>query len=79
MTIKDKLNNFILKKQMQVQRGREISDQMKADKLRKKQNRLMDAKPGAITTIKRGLATKANPVDIMKEEYGRRKYEREHK
>jgi len=79
MTVKDRLNNFILKKQMQVQRGREITEQMKAEKMRKKQNRLIDAEPGAITAIRRGLVTHANPLDVMKEEYNRRKYEREHK
>lgn len=79
MTIKDKLNNFILKKQMQVQRGREITEQMKAERIRKKQNRLINAKPGAITAIRSGLVTHANPLDVMREEYDRRKYERKNK
>ena len=79
MTMKDRLNNFILKKQMQIQRGRKITEQMKAERLRKKQNSLVDAKPGSITTIRRGLFTRANPLDLMKEEYARRKYERDNK
>ena len=79
MTFKIWLSNFILKKQMQVKRGREITEQMRAEKLRKKQSNLVDAKPGAITTIRRGLFTRADPLDLMKEEYARRKYERDNK
>jgi len=79
MSLKDKLNNYILKKQMQIQRGKEITEQMKADKLRKRQNSLKDAKPGAVTAIRSGLVTRASPLDVMKEEYNRRKYERKNK
>ena len=79
MTFKIWLTNFILKKHMQYQRGKEITEQMKAERLRKKQNSLVDAKPGAVTTIRRGMFTRANPLDLMKEEYTRRKYERDNK
>jgi len=79
MTFKDRLNNYILKKQMQVQRGKEISEQRKAEKLRKQKQKISDMKPGSITAIRKGLMTKANPLDVMKEEYARRKYEREHR
>ena len=79
MSWKDKLSSFIEKKQKQVQHGCKITEQVKAEKLRKKQNRLKDAKPGAITAIRSGLVTHANPLDVMKEEYERRKYEREHR
>jgi hypothetical protein len=76
---KDKLNSFIEKKQKQVQRGREVTEQMKAERIRKKQNRLINAKPGAVTAIRTGLVTHASPLDVMKEEYNRRKYERDNK
>jgi len=71
--------NFILKKQMQVQRGREITEQKRAENMRKKINRIQDAKPSAITTMRRGFMTKANPIEVMREEYDRRKQERESK
>ena len=79
MTFKIWLSNFILKYRMQYQRGKKITEQMKAERLRKKQNSLIDAKPGAVTTIRRGLFTRANPLDVMKEEYARRKHERDNK
>lgn len=75
--IKDRLNNFILKKQMQIQRGKEITEQKRADNIRKKIGRIQDAKPSAITTMRRGLMTHAGPMDVMKEEWQRRKYERD--
>lgn len=79
MTFKVWFSNYLLKKQMQYKRGKEITEQMRAERLRKRQSNLVDAKPGAITAIKRGMFTKANPLDVMKEEYVRRKYERENK
>jgi len=79
MKLKERLDNIIQKKKEQYERGKKITEQMKAEKLRKKMNRLQDAKPGAVTAIRQGLVTKASPWDVMKEEYNRRKYEREHK
>jgi len=79
MSFKDKLNNYIQKKQMEIQDAKNNSAQKQADNQRKRINRLKDAKPGAITAIRSGLVTKANPLDVMKEEYNRRKYEREYK
>ena len=52
---------------------------MKAEKLRKKVNKLADAKPGAVTTMRKGLMAKQSFIDVMKEENSRRKYERNQK
>jgi len=76
MTFKDKLNNFIAKKQVEIQRGKEITEQKRAENARKKIKRLQNAKPSAITTMRKGLVSKSSPIDVMKEEWHRRKYER---
>ena len=60
-------------------RGTEVTQQMKADKIRKKMKKAKDNKPGAIKAISEGMAFKKSPLDVMKEEYERRKYEREQK
>lgn len=71
-----KLKDFIKAKQAQIQKGKEVTQQMKAEKLRKKMNKLADAKPGAVTAIRQGLATRSSVKDVMKQELERRKYER---
>ena len=77
--LKSRLSLFIEKKQQQIQKGQQITEQKKAEKLRKQKQKISDMKPGSITAIRKGLMTKANPLDVMKEEYARRKYEREHR
>ena len=77
--LKSRLSLFIEKKQQQIQKGQQITEQKKAEKLRKQKQKITDMKPGSITTIRKGLLTHASPLDVMKEEYNRRKYEREHK
>jgi len=67
------------KLQEQYQRGKERTDQMKAEKLRKKTNKLQHMKPGAHKAIVEGMALKKSPMDVMREEYSRRKYERQQK
>lgn len=74
-----KLKDFIAKYQAQIQKGKEVTQQMKAEKLRKKMNRLTDAKPGAATTMRKGIMTHQSPIEVMKEEHSRRKYERNQK
>ena len=61
------------------QRGIERTEQQKAEKLRKKQNKMVNMKPGARKAIIEGVALKKNPLDVMKDEYERRKYERKQK
>lgn len=74
-----KLKNFIAKQQAKIEKGKEVTQQMKAEKLRKKMNKLADTKPGAVTTMRKGIMAKQSPIDVMKEEYSRRKYKREKK
>ena len=79
MNLKEKLEEKKRKMQEQMQRGRERTEQERAEKLRKKVTKIQNAKPGAVTAVRKGLLTKASPLDVMKEEYSRRKYEREKK
>ena len=79
MSLKDRL---LKKKQEmldQMQRGRERTEQMRAEKLRRKANRLSSMKPGARRAIIEGVAMKKKPLDVMREEYSRRRFERENK
>ena len=79
MNLKEKLEEKKRKMQEQMQRGRERTQQERAEKLRKKVNKIQNAKPGAVTTMRKGMISKSSPLSIMKEEYSRRKYEREQK
>ena len=72
----------IKKKGMQdtIQRGRVVSEQMKAESLRKKNEKLLNSKPSAVSTVRKHLMMKTlNPLNVMKDEWDRRKYERENK
>lgn len=62
--------------QDQLQRGREVTEQMKADKLRRKGKHLSMYEPG---TIRYGLAHKQSPLDLMEDARQRRKRKREEK
>jgi len=72
MSLKDKIKHL----QELKQRGIERTEQMKAEKLRKKLRKAMDRKPGAVKAICDGLALKESPLAVMGKEYSRRKYER---
>jgi len=77
--IKDRLNNILAKKQMDFQKAKEISNQKIDEKNREKIRKLQDAKPSAITTMRKGFHAKSHPMDVMKEEWHRRRYERKTK
>ena len=79
MKLLDKLKDKKKSMQAQMQRGREVTGQMKADKMRKKMDNLIHMKPGARQAITHGLMMRKKPLDVMKEEYSRRLYEREQK
>ena len=72
-----KLNNIKQKMKAQVQRGREITEQQRAEKLRQKIKKNQNRKPGAIKAISEGLINRSKVTEVMKQEYDRRKYERE--
>jgi len=72
--MKEKLQKFIDKYQKQYQRGKEVTEQMKAEKQRKKLQKMKYVEPG---TIKWGMHYKQNPVEFMKDSYARKKRLRE--
>jgi len=61
------------------ERGRKITLQKRDQKARDKKKKLKNYKPGAVSSIRIGLATKQKPMDVMKGEYYRRKLDRESK
>jgi hypothetical protein len=79
MSWKDKLNKTKQKMQEQIQRGREITEQQRAEKLRRKADKIINMKPGAKRAIVEGFAMKSKPWDVARNEYVRRKHEREKK
>jgi len=79
MGIKEKIKKKREELEQLKQRGLEKSLQLRDERKRKKQNKIKNMKPGARRTISEGIATKKNPWSVMKEEYSRRKYEREQK
>ena len=79
MGLKDKLLLKKKKMQEQMQRGRVKSEQLRAERLRKKRKRLTDMKPGTLKAMRSGMAMKKKPFQIMQEEYERRKTNRESK
>ncbi len=74
------LRERLLKKKQkllaQMEKGRKVSEQMKAERIRKKVKRVSDMKPGAKRAIVEGLMMHKSPVEVMREEYERRKYKR---
>lgn len=72
----DKLNKKKEKMQKTIQRGREVTEQQRAEKLRRKRKKIANRKPGAIKAISEGLMNRSKVSEVMKKEYDRRKYER---
>ena len=79
MRILDKLKNKKQQMLKQIQRGRERTEQEHAEHLRRKINKVTKMKPGAERAIAEGLMGRKKTWDVMREEYERRKYEREKK
>jgi len=76
MKIGERLKKKKQKMLDQMQRGREVTEQMKAEKKRKKIHKFKHMKPGAKRAITEGLILRKNPMSVMREEYDRRKYNR---
>lgn len=57
----------------------EMSEQQKAERFRKKQNKLKNMKDGTKKNFLIHFDRKSNPLVFMKDEYSRRKYERNNK
>ena len=73
MKLLEKLKKKKKKMQDQMQRGRVVTEQIKAEKLRKKGKRKSLYEPG---TIRYGLVYKQNPLDMMKDAKCRREQRR---
>ena len=76
MSWKDKLLDKKKKLQEQYNRGKEVTLQMKAEKLRKRGKTMSSITPG---TIRYGIAHKQNPLDLMKDAKCRRERRRKEK
>lgn len=79
MSFKKKIKRWAEKKQVDAEKGREITLQMQAERLRRKQHRLENMNPSSVKTLLTGMQTGASPISVMKEEYSRRKYERKNR
>lgn len=77
MKLLERLNKTKLKMQKQIQKGKEITEQQRAEKLRQKRKRYSNMQPGARKAITEGILFNKSVKDVMKDEYNRRKYERE--
>ena len=78
--IRFKLEHIKMGMQDQIHHGREVSRQMQDDRLRNKQKKVLDGKPSAFNTIRKHLLMRtSNPFEVAKDEYIRRKYERDKK
>ena len=64
------------KMQDQMKRGRVVTEQKKAERLRKKSSKVQYLEPG---TIRYGLSHKQNPLDLMKDVKQRREEKRKHR
>lgn len=79
MKLLEKMRKKKLELQQQLQNAREESEQRRAEKLRKKKEKLKYMKPGAIRAIREGLATRDTVMGVMRKEWERRKSEQKQK
>jgi hypothetical protein len=76
MRLSERLSRFIEDKKAQIQKGIMVSEQMNAEKLRRKQEKAKYLEPG---TVRYGLAFKQSPTEVMRMAYDKRKMDREKK
>lgn len=72
----EKLKQKKQKLKEQYQRGKIVTEQIRAERLRKKKHKMGNYEPGM---IRYGLAVKQNPIDLMKDAYERRQHKRKEK
>jgi len=72
-----KINTWLEKKKKQLQDTKSQLEIDKARRQKKKINKVANMKPGARKAISEGLIGNKKPLQVMKEEYQRRKDERE--
>ena len=71
-----KIKQYIKSKKDQMQRGIKVTQQMQAEKMRRKLQKQKYLEPGS---IRYGLAFKQNPLDLMNDVKEKRKQRREEK
>ena len=79
MSIKEKLLKKKKELKDQYNRGKDVTMQMKAERIRKRNRRIADMKPGARRAITEGLVMKKSIGDVFSEELERRRINREKK
>ena len=77
MGISQKFKSWLIRRQIEIQKGKSRLEQDKIRRQKQKINDLVNMKPGARKAIKAGLIMKKKPLEVMRDEYERRKYERE--
>jgi len=77
MGLSKKMKGWLDRRQVEIEKGRSQLQKDKVERAKKKANKLANMKPGARKAITEGLASRKGPMQVMKEEYERRKYERE--
>jgi hypothetical protein len=73
MSLYDRVLAKKKKLEERIQRGRVVTEQMKAEKLRKKSEKIRYLEPG---TIRYGLVHRQGVTDLMRDAYERRKSKR---
>ena len=78
--VRFKLEHIKSGMQDRIHHGREVSEQMRAESLRKKNEKILNSKPSAVNTVRKHLLMRTtNPFEVAKDELSRRKYERKNK
>ena len=73
MTIRQQIQLWIERRKAEVEKGREITLQQQAERKRKKLRKAMERKPGAVKALQDGMIYHRHPLDVMKDEWDRRK------
>jgi len=76
MSLENKLRKYIDAKKKQIHKGRMVTEQLKAERLRKKQKKIESYEPG---TFHYGILHKQKTLDFMRDVYEKRKKKREEK
>ena len=75
MNLMNKIRRFQVSLAMKLMKGKIEFEQQRAEKMRKKHKQISEMKPGAVKTLREGLAMKKGVFQVMKEEWERRQGE----
>jgi len=76
MSLKNKLDKLKKKKNELMHKGSIVTEQKRAEKLRRKKNRIKNMKDGTRKRFTQGVLTRQSPLEFMKTEYQIRKSKR---